>query len=93
MNPTRDDFAQLDDVSFEMCVRILENYQSTRKFLEHWIGAFGDDAFKNPAVYDAIAYGYSKMKSNDAKIKRSILEQMKAQNCGSEDANNGETHN
>ena len=90
MKPTRDDFARLDDVSFEMCVRILENYHATRLFLEHWIGAFGDDAFKNPAVYDAIAYGYSKMKSQDAKIKRSILEQMKEQYCGSEDANHVE---
>lgn len=91
MNPTRDDFAQLDDFSFEECVRILENYHSTRQFLERWISTFGKDAFKNPAIYDAISYGYSKIKSKDAKIKISILEQLKEQHCGSEVAQNVET--
>ena len=84
MTKQRDDFAKLDDVSFEMCVKILENYETTREFFMRWIGAFGEDAFKNPGVYDAIAYGYQKLKSQDAKIKRAILDQMKREYCGEE---------
>lgn len=81
MTKQRDDFAKLDDVSFEMCVRILENYEATREFFMHWIGAFGEEAFRNPDVYDAIAYGYQKLKTQDAKIKRAILAQMKEEFC------------
>ena len=84
MTKQRDDFAKLDDVSFEMCVKILENYEATREFFMHWIGAFGEEAFHNPDVYDAIAYGYLKLKSQDAKIKRAILDQMKREYCGEE---------
>ena len=78
----RDDFAKLDDVSFEMCVKILENYETTRQFFTDWIGRFGKDAFTDPAVYEAIDFGYQKLKSQDAKIKRAILAQMKTEFCG-----------
>lgn len=78
----RDDFTKLGDMSFEMCVKILENWQNTRQFFTDWIGRFGEEAFHNPAVYDAIDFGYQKLKSQDAKIKRAILAQMKAEFCG-----------
>lgn len=80
--PTRDDFQKLDDYSFELCVKILERWQQTRQFLTRWIGAFGEEAFSNPAVYEAIAYGYSKSKTADSKLKISILQQMKEEHCG-----------
>lgn len=84
MGKERNDFAKLDDVSYEQCLKILENYEATRQFFTDWIGAFGDDAFFNPAVYDAIEFGYKKLKTQDAKIKRAILAQMKEEFCGGE---------
>lgn len=79
--PTRDDFQKLDDYSFEMCVKILERWERNRAFFTRWIGAFGEEAFTNPAVYEAIAYGYSKSNALDSKLKISILNQMKEENC------------
>ena len=84
MKPTRDDFQKLDDFSFEQCVKILERWQRTRDFFARWVSAFGEEAKKNPAVYDAIAYGYQSLKTQDSKLKISILEQMKEENCGTD---------
>lgn len=80
--PTRDDFQKLDDYSFELCVKILERWQRTRAFFENWIGGFGEEAFKNPAVYEAIGYGYQNFKNQDSKIKMSILKQLQEEHCG-----------
>lgn len=73
----RDDFAKLDDFSYELCLKTLEDYESMRNTLEDFVGTLGE---LSPEIFETLDALLGKFgKSRAVCMSRSILSQMRSE--------------